>query len=123
MPGLDHALDPITGDWMPDGKGGFLTTEGNESAVHHALSDKRGWPGDEKAGSKVRDLAKMTAPQAAAEAPNLIRGALQPLIDDGLLRDVIITVERDRSRVFIRTEIIDAAGARVDVTHLTPFGE
>ena len=123
MPGFDYALDPITGDLVPDGKGEFVLTDSNESAVHHALNDKRGWPGDEKAGSTVRQLATMTAPQAAAEAPNRIRTALAPLLDDGLLRDVIVDVERQGSRVFVSTEIIDAAGVRVDVTHLTPFGE
>jgi hypothetical protein len=123
MPGLDYELDPITGDWIPDGQGGFKTTDTNAPAVMHALNDKRGWPGDPNKGGNLEVLTSMTATEAAAAAPNLIHVALQPMIDDGFLRDVEVAVEREIDKVFIKTEIIDSAGGRLDVTDLTPFGE
>ena len=65
----DFALDPVTGDTIPDGKGSIVTTESADTQVMLQFRSKfAAWWGDPTAGSKLADLRAMDADPVVVQA-------------------------------------------------------
>lgn len=88
----DLYIDPLTRDYvLEDGR--FQVDEELSTAVYLCLETQRGTRiGDPDFGSRLHELRKN--PQRSAEqAPALVKEALQPLFDEGLVTDVTTSAE------------------------------
>src|SRR5215207_3074440 len=109
MPGRDRKLDPRTGDYIPDGKGGYLYTTTIETEIQHQLKGVFGsWWGDPNAGSRIRELAKghMDTPTIVL-AKRYAELALRPFVDAGRARDLQIAVATRGQQIIITTSLTD----------------
>lgn len=123
MAGRDRKLDPITGDYIPDGRGGWQTTRTIQTAVHHQIHGERGrWAGDKDAGSEIHLLPKKNTESTMQRGADVIREALAVFEADGRATDVQVAVDRDqRGRQAFRASIRDTQSGEV-VSSLIPFG-
>jgi Mu-like prophage protein gp46 len=125
MPGRSRKIDPVTRDYVANGKGGRTTTTTIETSIYHAFTGRRGtWPGDADHGSDVWRLAKdRLTDDIASKAENALAVAAQPFLDEGLARSFDVRAERDpaNGRLLIETIIVDAQAGPIDVSDLTPF--
>lgn len=119
----DRAIDPLTGDYIDDGAGGYVYTSGADTAVRHAVRG-RPWWGD-GSGTDVDDLAHLSIDEAIARFRPALDRALQPLVDAGVLRSFAVEVSVDprvRSRRLASVVAYDASGNRLELSDLVPFG-
>ncbi len=100
-------IDPATGDYVmevlpyarggvPEGEFGvFERTDSLATPVFLRLFSQRGsFVDDREFGSRLHELYRMKSPSSAAKlVPDMVREALQPLIDDGLVVRVDTTAE------------------------------
>ena len=117
-------IDPAARDYVPDGRGGYEVTNTAEPAVYLQMVLARGsWVGAPRRGSRLSAFvrAKSIANRTPGEIREAIRETLQPLVDEGRLRDLQVRIARDRDRVVAEIIAVDvASGARMDLTHLLP---
>lgn len=112
------------GDYVSDGKGGWLTTSSLETKIQHqVLGEREAWWGDAEAGSNLHLLARAgnteRTSRAAAEAT---RVALRALEREGLARDIKVQVTRDQAgRLVIRASVTDAQTGQEVAADLLPF--
>lgn len=125
MPGFDLLIGD-DGDYVDDGDGGFELTLTVQPSARHALLDLFGeWPADAAAGREQLGIAgrNSTEAQAVLEAESYER-ALDPLLDDALIADVDITVERvlpTRFQVDVRMRDTQTGGV-IAFPNLDEFG-
>ncbi len=126
MPGRDRILDPISRDYVADGKGGYQKTTTLRTAIHHQLLDELGnWVGDPEAGSTLHEFGRAKNSEAQAlRAAEAVRVALQRFVDQGLAKDLDVTVERSvEGRWVIRSSITDIQhNETIDLSDLLSFG-
>jgi len=125
MAGKDRALDPLTGDYVPDGKGGWKYTTLADTKCYHQLKTARNtWPGDPDAGSDYALLDRKDTDEEIARAADMTRDALQPLLDLNLIADLKLETGRDEGgRPVIQSTVTDTqSGAEVELTALLPYG-
>lgn len=109
MPGRDRRLDPRTGDYIPDGAGGYQHTTTIETEIQHQLKAVFGsWWGDDKAGSRLRELltGHIDAPTRVL-AKRYAQLALQPFVDAGRGRDLTIKVSTEAQQYRIEIDLVD----------------
>jgi phage gp46-like protein len=100
----DLKFDPITGDLVPDGAGGWERTEHSDTAVWNQLTIHwERWWADPDIGSRLFERDEFTSdPAPLVEAET--RRALQLLVDENLIADVrVVAVESSAGRVDVRT--------------------
>lgn len=122
--GRDRVLDPLTGDYVSDGQGGYETTTTIQPALVHQLKGQRSrWWGDENAGSDVWRLQTMPLNEATVVAArNFIRTAVQVFIDRGQAREPRVDVTRSpEGRLTIEASIVDVTHGELDISNLTRF--
>lgn len=120
-----RTIDPLTRDYVQSG-GGRAYTRTIATKLHHAVRAHRGsWVGDPDRGSELHRIARGNVDRTTkAETENALRDAIQPLIDEGLARDLEIAVDTsDVARVFAETSITDTQGATVDLDDVVRFTE
>lgn len=125
MPGLDRELDPVAGDYVPNGKGGTKTTRSAATAVVHQFRlSHNTWPGDPDAGirNQILDRAKSSPPTAVA-IEDMTRDALQPLVDLDWITVPRVVVERQPAgRVAHEVVAVDRqTGEELRLTKLATF--
>lgn len=93
---FDQYLDPVTGDYVDTDDGAWWETEDSRTAVLMQLTIRYGeWWVDPEAGSRLPgmleadDGAPVTVPQAVDET----RRALQALVDDGIITDLLVITD------------------------------
>lgn len=124
MPGRDRKIDPVTRDYVKNGRGGYETTTTIATKVYHQLKGKRGtWWGDPDAGSDCHLIPQKGAGVGGIVfAKNAIRTALQRFVDQGLARDIEVEATSTASgRIVPRSSITDIQAGKIDTTGLTPF--
>jgi phage gp46-like protein len=93
----DLAFDPLTGDFVRDGAGGWVRTETGDTAVLHQLRVHfAAWWGDDAIGSLLHErerFARDPAPLVAGET----RRALGLLVDEQFLADVTVAASETRT--------------------------
>lgn len=127
MPGRSRVIDPKTKDYVSDGKGGRQTTTTVQTSLYHAITGERDrWPGDPEHGSNLWRLARDRLTQDAPQrAENELRVAVQPFLDEGLIRSFEVRAERDaiNGRLLIETTTVDAQNGPIDLSDVVPFGK
>jgi phage gp46-like protein len=91
----DRRIDPVTGTFVSDGRGGFERCEVIENQIAFSYMIEEGsWEGDAELGHRFRELARAenTATNRLRLA-DLARQAIQWLIDDGSVESVEVTVD------------------------------
>lgn len=119
----DLATDPITGDFVSDGAGGWVRTEYGDTAVLHQLSchyDR--WWGDPLLGSLLYDRDRFTsAPAPLVEAET--KRALAVLAADKLIADVTAAAQEvGAGRVDVETTYRLVATDQAITARLTALG-
>lgn len=126
MPGRDRVIDPLTGDYVSDGRGGYKTTNNLSTAIWHQLQGKKGkWVGDPDKGSLIFTLEREPNSQGAALlAGDFTRAALQIFVDAGQARDLQVVTQRDaqKNRISLASSIVDTSHGEIDITDLIPGG-
>ncbi len=114
----DLAMDPITGDFISDGAGGWLRTEYGDTAVLHQLTCHydRWWAGP-TIGSLLFDRDRFgAAPGPLVQAE--VERAFGLLVRNGMIADLQVTAaETGAGQVLVRTTYrLVATGQLVDAT-------
>lgn len=106
----DLALDPITGDFIDDGRGGWLRTVYSDTSVIHQLEcHYNAWWADPELGSRLHDRDLFTAAPARLVEEEM-RRALGRLVLDGRIADLeVAAVEAGAGRVDGQTRYRDVA--------------
>ena len=85
----DLAMDPITGDFVSDGAGGWeRTTHGDTAVLHQLECHYNAWWGDPELGSLLHDRDRFAGGPAAVRAE--VERALALLVRDGKIADVTV---------------------------------
>lgn len=121
MPGKDRVIDPVTQDYVSDGKGGYVYTTTLATAMQHQLLDELdGWPGDPTAGSNLHLAQKGNVDRATMIATrNAARVALQGFVDAGAARNLRTEVKPEGTRLFLETQLTDVQTGELDVSFIT----
>ncbi len=126
MPGKTRVIDPLTGDYKRNAAGtGHETTTSIGTAVYHQLKGRKdSWWGDPDAGSTIHLVRRGGTSERELNAfRDSVLRSLQRLVEAGLGRDPTVTIEREGTRVGIRTTILDDQHGELDVSKLTAFTE
>ena len=125
MPGFERILDPISRDYVSDGRGGNEKTRSARTRVFHRLQAQYArWWGDVEHGSRLYEFQRandsadtVRALKAAVEA------ALQPLVEAQFIADLVVEIQRDQvGREFVYTTMRDVqTGEEIDATDLVRF--
>jgi phage gp46-like protein len=125
MPGLDRKLDPLTGDYLSDTVGGYVETESIQPALYHQLKTERGrWWGDADAGCDLYLVRASNLDQTAVVfAKDAIRTALQPFVEAGQARDLVVeAVGGALGRLTVAISLVDTATGEA-LHDVAPIGE
>lgn len=124
MPGTDRRIDPVTRDYVDDGRGSFETTTTIEPQLYHQLQGRLNeWAGDPDAGNDSHLIPRKASAGNLLRFKDAYQAALQPFIDAGLAADLQVEVEREGlNRFAVTSSIRDVQAGEIDVTPLLPFG-
>lgn len=121
---MELALDPVTRDYVDDGRGGFAEDRSSMPLVLHQLHERLGqWWGDPDAGSELHRLHQLgDSEQGRAELGNITQRALRPLAELGVISSLEVVVGRDElGRVLVRTSWQDLSTGETQVLDFHPF--
>ena len=124
MPGFDMALDPKTGDYIDDGRGGFVTTDTIATMVQHQLTVHRnGWIADPDLGCDAHLIPPKSNNSTALRFKDAYQQALQEFVDLGLAADLVIETERDSrtGRIAIKSSMRDVQRGDINLQGLLPL--
>lgn len=125
MAGKDRILDPETGDYVSDGKGGLQTTTDLRTAVWHQVAGKRTkWVGDPDAGSDLYTFERVgNSEDTAIAAKDAMARCLQPFIESGRGADLVVDTDRaPLGRLTVVASMKDVSHGQIDVAPFTPGG-
>lgn len=125
MPGLNRRIDPATGDYIRDGRGGHETTPTIETGVYHQIRGKRRlWIGDPDAGSDLYLLPRRNLDRGAVVfADDAIRRAVQPFVDAGEATAVETALQAEKTgRLAGAASITDVQAGDIDITDIAGIG-
>jgi phage gp46-like protein len=123
MPGWDLRIDPVTKDYVDDGRGGFQTTETIETMLYHQLQTRRNeWVADPELGCTAHLIPPKDTASVALRRRDAFLQALKEFVDLGLAADLVVEVDRDqRGRQVIRSSIRDVQRGEINLQGLLPF--
>ena len=104
-------IDPDSADYVA--AAGDLQrdpADGLANAVYLRVMTPLGtWWADPTLGSRLHELAReKDVPRVERLARMYLQQALQPLLDDGRVRTLELSAEREPSRLNVRVELVDA---------------
>jgi hypothetical protein len=120
---LSLVIDPITRDLIDTPDGWFQEATDSRTEVMWQLeSTLNTWWGDASSGSRVRSLISGEDPGDALAVRDEVLRALQPLVVDGIISELVVTNDVDESkRVVILINYRDrSSGSLVDLNYV-PF--
>ncbi len=123
MAGTDLVFDPVTGDVVDDGLGGFVETDGADTAVYlQFCTELDGWVMEQDLGCKAHLVQRKNNMTTGIELKACYQQAYEPLVADGRIADPVVTVDRDKlNRIAIRTSARDAQRGVRELSDLIPF--
>lgn len=96
---LDAAFDPLTLDLIDTDDGGILETTDSRTAVLWQMeSVYNAWWGDPRVGSRLREILSAEGDREPPEMIEIIdetKRCLQPLVDDGLISQLLVAEDAD----------------------------
>ncbi len=92
----DYKFDPVTGDLVRDGKGGFVLVETAETALQEqVLHHYRAWWGAPEQGSRLHEFRALGRDQRKASEDE-VRRALHELEKRGRISNLEVVAEQPR---------------------------
>lgn len=124
MSGYDRVIDPVTKDYVSDGKGGYTKTSTCQTAAYHQVQDHFAeWAGDHTAGCRAHAIKRKANGATMLRLKDAFHDALQVLVDNGRARDLIVKLDVDQyGRRVVSTQLTDAQAGPLDISNLLPFG-
>ena len=124
MSGYDRRFDPVTRDYVEDGRGGFELTRTAETACYHQLlGDLNAWAGDAGAGSRLHLIPRKAGERTAIAAKDAVEAALRVLVEAGAITGVEVTVTRDQfGRLSLSGSAQDVQSGELDLSPILPQG-
>lgn len=123
---LDLVIDPLTRDFIDTADGAWLQSADSRTAVLFQLETHYlSWWGDPFAGSRIREILASgdDIPVGANALRDETLRALQPLVDDGLISDLTVELDKDEnSRTTVLISYTDRASGRLVDLAYVPFG-
>jgi hypothetical protein len=123
--GRDRIIDPVTGDYVSNGKGSWATTTSAMTKCYHVLKTARNtWVGRPARGADFRELERKDTDAELARFETMVAKALQPLVDDGVIAN--LKTERGRDQAgrpvvnWIATDV--QSGAPLAGAEVLPWG-
>jgi len=110
----DYRFDPVTGDLVRDGKGGFVLVDTAETALQEqVLHHYRAWWGAPEQGSRLHDLRAFGRDKRkAAEAET--RRALHELEKRGRISNLEVVAEQPtQGRINVATKSRDTSTGQI----------
>jgi phage gp46-like protein len=93
--GRDRVIDPATGDYRKDGRGGYETTRSIATAVYHQLHGELDqWVGDADAGCGAFRLRRLDSSASMHRFKTEYEQCLQVFVDDGRAADLVVEIDR-----------------------------
>jgi phage gp46-like protein len=117
---FDRRFDPVTEDFVSDGRGGYERTTTAETSIYNQLKAHRGecWQDDEL-GSRLHDLDAMQADPALLAAEDA-RISLERLEADGRITAIEVSGSEPRPGVVrVDTKCRDTSTTQLVATHVT----
>ena len=122
--GLDLVFDPITRDLIDATDGGFVESTDSRTAVLLQMeSEYLAWWGDPFSGSRIADMLSGEDPADINDVRDEVLRVLQPLVTDGILSDLTVTLDVDEvGRPVVLLNYTDRSSGRpIDLAYV-PFG-
>jgi phage gp46-like protein len=118
---MDTFISPVTRDYVyTNGAPQRDPARGLANAVYLRLMVPRGaWWADATLGSRLHELAReKDLPRVELLARQYCEQALQPILDDGRARAIVVTTHRPRDgRLLLKVEVTDAGGREFVFEH------
>lgn len=121
---LDLVFDPISEDLIDAPDGSFVESTDSRTAVLLQMeSTFLAWWGDPFSGSRIAELLSGDEPGDINDVRDEALRVLQPLVTDGILSDLTVTLDVDEAgRNVVLLNYTDRAGGRpIDLAYV-PFG-
>ena len=119
---MDAYLDPATGSYITDASGlARDPADGLANAIYLRVMTPLGsWWADPTLGSRLHELQReKDVKRVQTLARQHCEQALQPLLDDGRVRQLTVTTEHQPGRLAVVVDLVDAAqSARVFELHV-----
>lgn len=125
MAGYDRRINPITKDYVDNGRGGFETTRTLETAVYHQLQGHLNkWVGDPAAGCAAFGVVRKGARSVLHQLQDVYTAALLPFVKSGRGADLVVAIDRTQTGALaIRSSMRDIQGrGTLNIDPLLPFG-
>lgn len=123
--GRDRVIDPITGDYVSNGRGSWLTTTSAATKCYHQLKTARNtWVGRPGQGNDLHLLERQDTDAELARAEDMVRAALKPLVDAGVIANLKTERGRDQAgRQVVNWVAVDVqTGAVIAGSEVLPGG-
>lgn len=120
----DFKIDPVTGDFVRDGKGGWVLVETAETAVQLQLATRyRSWWRDPEKGSQLGDPRLLVGSNKVQAAQAEAQRALRVLERAGRIAQVQVIAEQPQpSRVVVQATFRDTSTGQQIKTPKRPLG-
>jgi phage gp46-like protein len=124
MAGLDLKRDPITKDYVDNGRGGLVYTQSIETQVYNQIHCRKNeWVADPELGNTAHLIPKKSSLQTMQRYRESYLEALQYFITEGLAEDLVLTVDRNqKDQLSIRGSLRDAQFGDINLQNVFPVG-
>lgn len=121
----DRVIDPVTNDYVSNGKGSWTTTTTAATKCYLALKVARNtWVGRPGQGADFHLLERKDTDAELARAEAMLQKALQPLIEAGVIANLKTERTRDQAQRhvlnWIATDV--QSGAPIAGAEVLPWG-
>lgn len=101
MAGLDLKIDPVTKDYVDNGRGGFVYTQSIETQVYHQVNCRRDeWVADPELGNLAHTIPKKSNLGTMQRFRETYLEALSYFVQEGLADELVIEIDRNQKHQF-----------------------
>ena len=124
MAGFDRVIDPVSRDYVSDGKGGRKKTRDASTAIYHQFITQLGrWIGGPDKGSDFFKLDRAKNPLSKPmEIQDIAVAALAPLVEEERITEAVFEQDRSIDRVLTKINVTDIqSGEKLELLNLLPL--
>lgn len=122
---LDRALDPVTRDYIDDGKGGYVETATAQTKIYHQIyGHLNSFPGAPDRGCRLYLLQREKDDDITLHrAVDYTNEAYAPLVEAAFVDNVVVDTERNEiGRLVVSTTARDVQNGQLPTMPFTPGG-